>query len=108
MKRKTNPELAKAIFIAKKNNLTELADALSRPSRKQAKINMIDLNNSKGDTVIVSGKVLSLGEPTKKLKVYAISFSEKALEKLKANGSEAKTIFEGLNKDPKLNGEIIK
>ncbi len=108
MKSKTNPEVAEAIFLAKKNNLKELANALSMPSRLQAKVNINDINKAKGDTVIVPGKVLSIGEPEKKLKVYALGFSEKAIVKLKAKGCECKTILEALKENSKIKGEIIR
>lgn len=107
MKRKTNTEIAEAIFIAKKNNLNELATAISKPTRQQVKVNILDLNKVKEETIIVPGKVLSLGEPEKKVKVYALSFSEKAMEKLKAKGCEVKTILEALKENSKLKGEIL-
>ena len=110
MKRKTNPILAHAIFIAKKHNL-ELAQQLSKPTREQSKINLDKLNAAKTDTVIIVGKVLGMGEVTKKMKVYALGYSESAREKLKKAGCEVKTIIEGLKalkKGDKMKGELIK
>jgi large subunit ribosomal protein L18e len=107
LKRKTNSSLAEAIFLAKKNGMIELASALSVPSRKQAAVNLGRLNKIKGDTAIIPGKLLSLGEIDKKLKVYALKFSEKGKEKLKKAGCECKTILEALKKGEKLKGEII-
>lgn len=105
---KTNTSLAETIFLAKKNNLIELASALSIPSRKQTAVNLGRLNQAKSDTAIIPGKVLSLGEINKKIKVYALKFSEQAKEKLKKAGCEYKTILEALKKGEKLKGEIIK
>lgn len=110
MKKKTNPILAQAIFIAKKNN-QELAKELSKPTRQQAKINVGRLNEAKSDVVLIAGKVLSSGEISKKLKVYALGFSAGAKEKLKKAGCEMKTIIEvlkTLKKGEKLKGEIIR
>jgi ribosomal protein L18E len=112
MKRKTNSYLAQAIILAKKTENLELAAVLSGPTRKQANINVGRLNEVKSDVAIIPGKVLNDGELSgKKLKVYALGFSDKALEKLKKAGCECKTILEALKslkKGEKLKGEIIK
>ena len=112
MKKKTNSYLVETIFLAKKNNL-ELASALSVPSRQQAAVNLTEINGSKSEIVLIPGKVLSGGEieSKKSLKVYALGFSEKAIEKLKKAGCETKTILEALKnlkKGEKLKGEILK
>ena len=111
MKRKTNTILAKTIFLAKRVN-TDLASALSVPTRRQAQVNVGKLNEAKEDIVFVPGKVLNSGELTsgKKLKVYALGFSEKAKEKLKKAGCDCKLFIEvlkSLKKGDKLKGEII-
>jgi large subunit ribosomal protein L18e len=107
MRIKTNTSLAEAIFIAKKKGLIELAAKISAPSRSLASVNLDKLNNLKGNTAIIAGKVLSTGEITKKIKVYALNFSEKAEEKLKKAGCEFKTILEALKKGDKLEGEFV-
>ena len=106
-KRKTNPDLAQAIFIAKKNNLLELAKKLSGPTKKQSKVNVEDLDKIKEDKIIVVGKVLSEGDISKKKTIYALGFSEKAKEKLKKAGCESLSILQGLKKDSKLKGKIL-
>ena len=78
MQRKTNPALARAIYLAKKKNLVEIAEALSKAKRSQIKINLTSLNNSKNSKVIVPGKILSSGNINKKLEVAAFSYSGKA------------------------------
>ena len=70
------------------------------------------LNEAKEDVIFVPGKVLNSGEFTsgKKLKVYALGFSEKAKEKLKKAGCDCKLFIEvlkSLKKGDKLKGEII-
>ena len=107
MRNKTNSILAEAIFLAKKNNLVDLAAALALPARKQISANLTRINLAKEDSVIVPGKVLSDGEVTKKLKVYAMAFSEKSNEKLKKAGCEAKKIIEVLKRGEKIKGELI-
>ena len=106
MKKKTNPILSEAIWIAKKIN-PELAGALSVSTRKHSAVNLDKLNAAKTDTIIVIGKVLGMGEMNKKAKIYALGYSESAREKLKKAGCEVKTIYEALKKGDKLKGEII-
>jgi len=108
MNEKTNTYLAEAIFIAKKNNLIEIARALSISTRRQAKINLTRINEAKKDIVIIPGKVLSSGEINRKLKVYALGFSENAKIKLKKAGCEFKNILDVLKQNKKIDGEIIK
>ncbi len=103
-KRKTNPELVETIDLAKKNNLLELAHKLSGPTRLQEKINLEDLNKLKENKILVAGKVLGKGDIEKKISVFALSFSESALKKLKKKGCETKTIKQEIEKDKKLEG----
>lgn len=107
MNNKTNIVLAETIFLAKKNNLLEIASAISVPARKLASVNLERINHSKSDVIIVPGKVLSNGEIAKKIKVYALGYSKTAKEKLKKAGCECKTILEALKKGEKIKGEII-
>ncbi len=107
MKRKTNTVLAQAIFIAKKNNLLDIAGKLSLPTRKQAAVNLDKISGSKSEVVIIPGKVLSGGEITRKCKVYAMNFSKTAEEKLKKAGCETKKLIQVLKENKKLTGEII-
>ncbi len=105
-KRKTNSDLAKAITLAKKQNLIELARKLALPRRQQIKINIEDLNNIEEKEIIVPGKVLGKGDINKKILVYALGFSEAAREILKKAGCETKIILNGLE-NKKLKGVKI-
>ncbi len=107
MQRKRNPELVDTIFLAKKNNLLELAKRVSAPTRQQGSVNLDDLNKLKEDRVIVVGKVLGSGEIKKKMSVAALRFSEQAKEKLKKAGCEIKTIKQEIEKNSKLAGVKI-
>ena len=106
-KRKTNPELVETINLAKKNNLLELANRLSGPTRTQNKINLEDLNKIKETKILVVGKVLGKGEIEKKISISALSFSESALEKLKKKSCETNTIKKEIEKNKKLEGVKI-
>jgi len=107
MKNKTNPTVAQAIFLAKKNNMIKLATLLSRSSKRRVEINLDKIESCKKETVIVPGKVLSLGEIKTKHKVYAMAYSERAKEKLKKAGCEVKMLIDALRENKKLDGEII-
>lgn len=103
-RRKTNFELIETIELAKKNNLLELAHKLSGPTRLQKKIDLGVLNELEGDKILVAGKVLGKGEIERKISVFALSFSESALEKLKKKGCETKTIKQEIEKNKRLEG----
>lgn len=111
MKKKTSSVLVDTIFLAKKTGSIEVASAIAIPTRMQAKINVGKIQESKADTIIVPGKVLSAGDITSKKKIYALGFSEIAREKLKKAGCDFKTILvalKELKKGQKLEGEIIR
>ncbi len=107
IKNKKNLQLVKTIILAKKNNHLELAKKLSVPTRKQAKINLNELNDIEEKNIIVPGKVLGVGEINKKISVSALGFSKQAMEKLKKAGCEAKLIKTELEKNPELKGMRI-
>lgn len=112
LRRKNNSELVKTIIDAKKKKKwEEVAGALSSPRVKKINVNLDKINKEakEGDVIVVPGKVLAEGEITKKIKVVAFGFSEKAKEKiLKAKG-EVLTILEEIKKNPEGKGiKIIK
>lgn len=105
--RKTNPFLRETILAARKNlKWNNVARLLSGSTKNQTKLNLfeIDKETKAGDTVIIVGKVLSKGELTKKLRICALSVSEKAHEKVKAQKSELVSIMEEIIKNPKAEG----
>ena len=105
--KKRNPEIVETIDIAKKNECFELAKILSGPKRLYKKVNLSELNDIKGEKVLVAGKVLGQGDVSKKMSVIALSFSEQAREKLKKAGCNVKLIKDELKDNPKLNGVEI-
>ena len=67
-----------------------LANIIEKPTRNQVSININRLDKLaqkfKGKTIIVPGKILSMGELSVKTKIVAIEASTKATEKINAKG----------------------
>ena len=103
LRRKTNPELVKTIIEAKKKDKwMEVAGMLSSPRIKKFNVNLDRINREakEGEIIVVPGKVLSEGEITKKIKVVAFSFSDKAKEKISKAKGESLTMLEEIKKNP--------
>jgi|TARA_Y100000310_G_scaffold158199_1_gene157631 large subunit ribosomal protein L18e len=66
-----------------------LAKDLSRPRRIRREVSLLRINNNtkEGDSVVIPGKVLSLGDLDHKVDVFALSFSTAAKEKIAKVGS---------------------
>ena len=111
-KKKTNPELVKTIIAAKKkDNWNEIARILSGPRRQKINKNLDKINQEAkdGEIIVVPGKVLSQGELKKKIKISALSFSEKAKEKILESKSEILSILEEIKHNPEAKGiKILK
>ncbi len=76
---------------------------LSRPSRQRSCVNLYKIAKyaRDGETIVVPGKILSVGELDKKVTVAALNCSMAAREKItKANG-QVLSIEELLSKNPK-------
>ncbi len=101
----TNKELKETILALKRTKKTvwkRVAEMLEKPSRQRRTLNIrdIDKNAKKGDTIIVPGKVLSEGLPSKKFSVSAWQFSSLAEEKLKKANCDVLSIHEIIKKNP--------
>ena len=108
--KKSNSYLVDTIIAAKKNKKWhDVAETLSIPGRKRVEINLDKINESaKGNEILVfPGKILSMGEVDRKFKVAALSFSEKAREKLNKAGCETLSILEEIKKNPGAKGVKI-
>ncbi len=106
-KKKTNTELVKTIFAAKKSDgWFKIAGILSGPRRKRVNINLEELNkkSKEGESIVIPGKVLSQGEINKKIKVVALNFSERAKDKLLKAGCGVSSIFEEIKTNPNAKG----
>jgi len=87
----TNIHLTNLVSDLKKSNekiWKRIAKDLSKPARHRRTVNISKINkNSKdNETIVVPGKVLSLGELDHKVTVAALSFSETAKRKINAKG----------------------
>ena len=79
-----------------------IAYELERPTRKRCEVNIYKINKyaREGETALIPGKVLSLGELDKKVNVAALNFSELAREKINKSG-KAISIQELIKQNPK-------
>ncbi|MCW8966062.1 MAG: 50S ribosomal protein L18e [Candidatus Pacearchaeota archaeon] len=108
LKTKNDKELVETIIIAKKNpNWFKVSEILSSPRKNYKEINLNELNKSEDEIIVVCGKVLSQGEISKKIKVVAYKFSEKAKEKLIKAGCQVETIINEIKKNPEAKGVKI-
>ena len=106
-KKKTNPVLLETIKQAYRNKgWLKVAQKLSSSTRKYDSVNLerIDKESKAGDTIIILGKVLSIGKITKKLRICSLSSSTSALEKMKEAKSEAVSILDEIKSNPKAQG----
>lgn len=94
--RSTNPHLVELIRLlrkrARENNAPvwrDVAERLSKPRQKRAKVNISRLNRytTQDDQVVVPGKILGAGLINHPVTVAAVAFSEQARGKiLRAKG----------------------
>ena len=96
-------ELKKASSINDAPIWKRIALDLEKPVNRRRVVNLskIDQFSEDNDVVVVPGKVLSMGDLTKKVTIAAYSFSGSSLEKIKIAGSKAITINELCRKNPK-------
>ena len=75
---------------------------LNKPSRQRRIVNLYKIEQyaQDGETILVPGKVLSVGEINKKVEVAALNFSEEAKEKILAAKGKTLSISELLTKNP--------
>jgi len=107
IRRKNNPELAETIILAKKNPAwNSVASILSSSRENRINLNLDEISEitSEGENIVVSGKVLSQGNISKKVKVIALSFSERAREKLLKNGCKISSILDEIKSNPSGKG----
>jgi large subunit ribosomal protein L18e len=107
---KTNPNLTKIIEDLKNKSYNEkvaiwkdVARRLERSTRRQAEVNLSDINriSNEKQTVLVPGKVLANGQLDHKVSVAALNFSKTAQEKIEKSGGECISISEIIEKNPK-------
>jgi len=113
---KTNPQITQLIKNLKEKSYQEeaalwkdLAGRLERSNRRQAEVNLSQINRhtSPDEMVLVPGKVLGSGALDHKIQVAALSFSESAREKIGTAGGECLAITDLMEKVPKGSGVRI-
>ena len=110
IEKKTNSELVETIIAAKKKDKwLEVAGVISSSRRNSIEINLNELESKvkDGELVVIPGKILSQGELTKKVKIVALKFSEKAREKLSKAKISCSTILEEIKVNPEAKGVRI-
>jgi large subunit ribosomal protein L18e len=96
-----------------KNNKAQIWKALerefskSRSNRRRVNIEKLNKVTNNGDVIFVPGKILGNGNLGHKLTVYAYSFSENALSKLNASGTEVLSLQSLIDRYPDGKGVKI-
>jgi large subunit ribosomal protein L18e len=102
-RKKNNAELVETLSLARKHKAWfKLAHLLSMPTKKRPSFNLEEINkeSKERETVVIPGKVLSVGEIDKKIKIVAFSFSEKAKEKLTKAKIDFSFIIDEIKENP--------
>lgn len=109
IKRKTNPVVKDIIAAAmKEKGWRELAQILSGSTRKYSSLNLSQISEqAKESIVVIPGKVLSSGNLSKKVSIYALSLSNSAMEKISNSKGESGSILDIIKKNPKATGVQI-
>lgn len=109
-RRKRNPELVDTIINAKKNkNWFRISEVLSSPRKNKVEINLGVISKEAGESKVVAipGKVLSMGNIDKKIKVVALGFSKNAQDKILKSGGSVSTILNEIKTNPEAKGVKI-
>ncbi|MFZ1970812.1 MAG: 50S ribosomal protein L18e [Candidatus Nanoarchaeia archaeon] len=109
-RRKRSPELLDTIMDAKKNEKWyRVSEVLASPRKNKIEKNLdnISKDSKDGEVVVVPGKVLSMGELNKKVRIVALDFSESAKEKILKSGNKFSTILEEIKTNPEAKGVKI-
>ena len=109
IRRKTNLDLVKTLRILNKSKNKEIINILSRPRRKRVEVNIDKINKETKDSdiIIIPGKVLSMGDMDKKIKIMALSFSEEARNKLEKAKCEIIMLSDEIKKNKEIKGKIL-
>ena len=88
---------------AKKSDFwRRISNDLQKPTRQRRSVNIYKINQNAldGETVIVPGKVLAVGDMHKKIDVVALAFSSEAKAKITSAKGKVLTITELLQQNP--------
>jgi large subunit ribosomal protein L18e len=102
-------KLARNLWQTKRRIWRDVSERLMAPARSAVEVNLYRLSKitKKGDTVIIPGKILAVGELTESITIACYSISKSAVDKVKASGSKLMTIEDLLAKNPTGSGVRI-
>jgi large subunit ribosomal protein L18e len=89
--------------VALKSNFWKrIMKDLNKPTRQRRLVNIYKIENfaKNGETIVVPGKVLSVGELSKQVEVAALSFSDEAKRKILDAKGKVLSLRELLNNNP--------
>lgn len=110
LRKKRNPYLVDTLIHAKKNEgWFVISNILASPRKNRVEKNLNEINkeSKEGETIVVPGKVLSMGQLDKKLRIIAYGFSKNAEEKILKAGGKISTILDEIKKNPDAKGVKI-
>ena len=93
----------KKLSNEKKVNIwRRIAKDLERPTRIRRRVNLftVEKNLKQGEIAVIPGKLLSLGNLSKKHEISAYQASEKAIEKIQKSGSKFLTLQDLMKSNP--------
>lgn len=108
--RKTNSELVVTIREAMKHSAWHnVAMTLSGPKRNWKSMNLseIDAKMNDGDTIVVVGKILGVGDISKKGKICAVGFSSSAKDKIHRAKGQTLKIIDEIKSNPSAKGVVV-
>ncbi len=84
----------------------DVAWRITRPRQNLAEVNLgkLDKITKEGETIVVPGKVLAVGEITHPITVGALSFSHKAKERIEKAGGKCLELVELAEQNPEGKG----
>lgn len=108
--RKMDSYIVDTIFAAKKQKKwNKIAQIVSGGRRSYSNVNIkrIEKESNDGDVIVIPGKVLGVGNLTKKVKICALYFSESAIHRIKEGKAEAIKLVDEIKKNPEAQGVKI-
>lgn len=102
-------KLARTLWKTKRRIWRDVSDRLMAPARKSVEINLLRLGKitQKGDTIVVPGKILAVGELNQAITIACYAISKAAVDKVKKSGSKIMTIEQLLAQNPTGSGVRI-
>ena len=102
-------KLARTLWKTKRRIWRDVSERLTAPARQAVEINLMRLARitKQGDTVVIPGKILAVGELKESITIACYAISKAAVDKIKASGSTVMTIENLLRQNPSGSGVRI-